>query len=88
MVASDGHGHGDDGRCLADSWIPDHDDGRTQEEGVHQWQNVFREGPLRVEVGSGNSVMGTDPETPRDLFWHMLLTLISGQPARGYRSRA
>ena len=33
MVASDGHGHGDDGRCLADSWIPDHDDGRTQEEG-------------------------------------------------------
>ena len=39
-------------------WIPDHDDGRTQEEGVHQWQNVFREDDVKAgsrrELSHGN----------------------------------
>ena len=72
MIAADSHGHGDDGRRLSDSWISDHDDGRAQEEGVHQRQNVLREGDVEACSRKRELILGNGPgNTTRLILAHV-----------------
>ena len=55
------------------SWIPDHDDGRAQEQGVHQWQNVHRQHDVKAGSCERELTLATGPSNTTKL------TLAHGQ---------